>query len=90
MFNLLLKIDKTWDFLVEPPDINHWKIFFLIHILEKTLLVFPRWVPNIHLVEFQPNRRFSYDLIRALGEVVQFYQEDRGQPEAALKELSPN
>ena len=65
MFNLLLKIDKTWDFLVEPPNINHWKNFFLIHILEKTLLVFPRWVPNIHLVEFQPNRRFCYDLIRA-------------------------
>ena len=65
MFNLLLKIDKTWDFLVEPPNINHWKNFFLIHILEKTLLVFPRWVPNIHLVEFQPNRRFCYDLIPA-------------------------
>ena len=25
----LIKIDKTWDFLVEPPDFHYKKFFFL-------------------------------------------------------------
>ena len=36
----LIEIDKTWDFLVEPPDFNHLNFSFLIQILEKTLLSF--------------------------------------------------
>ena len=46
--------------MVRQPDFNHQNFFF-------TNTYFPRWVPNIHLVEVKPNRRFCYVLMSHAG-----------------------